>query len=185
MTRMNINILEISELTWIRMGKFNSDEHYVYYCGQKSLRWDRVALIWLWVQNPIQFSSVQLLSHSWLFATPWTAGHQASLSITNSQNFLNSCPSSQWHHPTTSCAVIPISSIQSFPNQGLFQLVICSRQMAKVLEFQLQRQSFQWIFRTDFLYDRLVGSLCSPRDSKESSPTLQFKTINSLGLSFL
>ena len=38
MTRMNINILEISELTWIRMGKFNSDEHYVYYCGQKSLR---------------------------------------------------------------------------------------------------------------------------------------------------
>ena len=41
--------------------------------------------------------------------------------------------------------------------------------MAKVLEFQLQHQSFQWIFRTDFLYDGLVGSPCSPRDSQESS----------------
>ena len=51
--------------------------------------------------------------------------------------------------------------------------------MAKVLEFQLQHQSFQWIFRTDFLYDWLVGSPCSPRDSQEYSPTLQFKRINS------
>ena len=51
--------------------------------------------------------------------------------------------------------------------------------MAKVLEFQLQHQSFQWIFRTDFLSDGLVGSLCCPRDSQESSPTPQFKSINS------
>ena len=56
---------------------------------------------------------------------------------------------------------------------------------ARVLELQLQHQSFQWIFRTDFLQDWLVGSPCSPRDSQESSPTPQFKSINSLALSFL
>ena len=47
-------------------------------------------------------------------------------------------------------------------NQGLFKWVSSSHQVAKVLEFQLQRQSFQWIFRTDFLEDGLVGSPCSP-----------------------
>ena len=70
-------------------------------------------------------------------------------------------------------------------HQGLFKWVSSSYQVAKVLEFQLQRQSFQWIFRTDFIYDGLVGSPCSPRDSQESSPTPQFKSINSLVLSFL
>ena len=69
--------------------------------------------------------------------------------------------------------------------QGLFQWVSSSHQAAKVLEFQLQHQSFQLIFRTDFLQDGLVGSPCSSRDSQESSPTPQFKSINSLGLSFL
>ena len=69
--------------------------------------------------------------------------------------------------------------------QGLFQWVSSSHQVAKVLEFQLQHQLFHQIFRTDFLYDGLVGSPCSPRDSQESSPTPQFKTINSLMLSIL
>ena len=44
-TRMNINILEISELKWTGMGEFNSDDHYIYYCGQESLRRKRVTLI--------------------------------------------------------------------------------------------------------------------------------------------
>ena len=69
--------------------------------------------------------------------------------------------------------------------QGLFEWVSSSYQVAKVLEFQLQHQSFQWIFRTDFLQDGLVGSPCSPRDSQESSPTPQFKSINSSVLNFL
>ena len=47
-------------------------------------------------------------------------------------------------------------------HQGLFQRVGSSHQVVKVLEFQLQHQSFQWIFRTDFLQDWLVGSPCSP-----------------------
>ena len=54
---------------------------------------------------------------------------------------------------------------------GLFQWVSSWHKVAKVLEFQLQHQSFQWIFRTYFLWDWLVGCPCSPRDSPESSPT--------------
>ena len=45
MARVNIDILEINELTWIGMGKFNSDDHYIYYCGQESLRRNGVALV--------------------------------------------------------------------------------------------------------------------------------------------
>ena len=70
-------------------------------------------------------------------------------------------------------------------HQGLFQWVSFSCEVAKVLEFQLQHLSFQWTPRTDLLSDRLVGSPCSPRDSQESSPTPQLKSINSSTLSFL
>ena len=45
MARVNINILEINELKWTGMGKFNSDDHYIYFCGQESLRRNGVALI--------------------------------------------------------------------------------------------------------------------------------------------
>ena len=45
MARVNINILGISELKWARMGRFNSEIHYIYYCGQESLRRNGVALI--------------------------------------------------------------------------------------------------------------------------------------------
>ena len=45
MVRVNIDILIISELKWTEMGKFNSDDHYIYYCGQESLRSNGVALI--------------------------------------------------------------------------------------------------------------------------------------------
>ena len=44
-TRVNIDILGISELRWTRMGEFNSDDHYIYYCGQESLRRNGVAII--------------------------------------------------------------------------------------------------------------------------------------------
>ena len=76
--------------------------------------------------------------------------------------YSNSCPLSRWCHPTTSSSVVPFSSI-SFnlsQHQGLFRSVNSSNQVAKELEFQLQHQSFQWIFRTDFLSDELVGSPC-------------------------
>ena len=44
MARVNIDILGISELKWTRMGEFNSDDHYIYYCGQESLRRNGVPL---------------------------------------------------------------------------------------------------------------------------------------------
>ena len=47
LTRLNIDIVEISELKWTGMGEFNSDDHYIYYCGQESLRRNGVALIGL------------------------------------------------------------------------------------------------------------------------------------------
>ena len=45
MARVNIDILEISELKWTGMGEFNSDDHYIYYCGQESLRRNGVAIM--------------------------------------------------------------------------------------------------------------------------------------------
>ena len=94
----------------------------------------------------------------------------------------NPCPLSLWCHPLSS----PSPPAFNLPqHQGLFQWVSSSHQVAKVLEFQLQHQSFQWTPRTDLLYDGLVGSPCSPRDSQESSPTPQFKSINYSALSLL
>ena len=70
-------------------------------------------------------------------------------------------------------------------HQSLFQSVNSSHEVAKVLEFHLQHQSFQRNPRADLLQNGLVGSPCSPRDAQESSPTPQFKSINSSVLSFL
>ena len=98
----------------------------------------------------------------------------------------NSCPSSQRCHITISSSVASFSSCpQSFRHQGLFQWVNTSHQVAKVLEFQLQHQSFQWILRIYFLYDQMIWSPCSPSDSQVSSTAPQFKNINSSALSFL
>ena len=109
------------------------------------------------------FSSVQSLSRVQLFAIPWTAAPQTFLSITNSQSSLK------------------LTSIESVIQ--ISHLILChpSHQVVKVLELQLQHQSFQWTFRIYFLYDWLVWSPCSPRDSQDSSPA-QFKNINSLAL---
>ena len=70
-------------------------------------------------------------------------------------------------------------------HQGLFQWVSSSHQVDKVLELQLQHQSFQCIFRVDFLEDILIWYPCCPRDSQEFSPIPQFKSIYSSALSFL
>ena len=63
------------------------------------------------------------------------------------------------------------SALNLSQHQGLFQWVSCLHQMSKILEFQLQHQFFQWLFRVDFFYEWLVWSPCNPRDSQESSPT--------------
>ena len=86
-------------------------------------------------------------------------------------------PSHPWSSPSS-----PASSPSQY--QSLFQWVNSLHEVAKVLEFQLQHHSFQRNPRVD-LQNGLVGSPCSPRDSQESSPIPQFKSINSLALSFL
>ena len=70
-------------------------------------------------------------------------------------------------------------------HQGLFQWVSHLYPVTKVLELQLQHQSFQWIFRVDFLKNWLVWSPCSPRDSQESSPAPQFESMSSSVLSLV
>ena len=63
---------------------------------------------------------VQLLSHVQLFTTLWTAACQASLSSLSPGVFPNSCPLSQWYHPTILCSPIPFSCLQSFLASGSF-----------------------------------------------------------------
>ena len=97
-------------------------------------------------------SSVQLLSRVRLFATPWIAAHQASLSITNSQSSLRVTPTES---VMPSRHLIPSSPSPPAPNpsqhQSLFQWANSSHEVAKVLEFQLQHHSFQRNPRTDLL----------------------------------
>ena len=99
------------------------------------------------------FVVVQSLNYVWLLATPWIAPCQASLTFTVSLSFLklqsmeSVMPS---NHLILCCPLLLLPSV--FPSiNGLFQWVSSSHQVAKVLEIQLQHQSFQWIFRVDFL----------------------------------
>ena len=131
------------------------------------------------------FSSVQSLSHVRLFATPLITACQASLSITNSQSSLRlmSIESVMPSSPLILCRPLlllpPIPpSIRVFSNESVL----------------LMRWSKYWSFSFSIIPSkeipglisrRLVGSPCSPRDSQESSPTPQFKSINSSALSFL
>ena len=93
---------------------------------------------------PVQFSSVQSLSHVQQFASPWTAARQASLSITNSQSLLKlmSIESMMPSNHLIFCCPLLLSSmfpsIKVFSNESAFHIKV-----AKVLEFQLQHQSFQ------------------------------------------
>ena len=101
----------------------------------------------------VQFSLVQSLSCVRLFATPWTAARQASLSISPLLEF------TQTHVHWVGDAMKPSHPLSSpsppafnlSQHQGLFKWVSSSHQVAKVLEFQLQHQSFLLTFRTDFL----------------------------------
>ena len=136
-------------------------------------------------QNLVQFSSVAqscpTLCNPMEYSRPVFPVHHQLLELTQT-HVRRLSDAIQPSHPLSSPSSPDFNLSQ---HQGLFKLVSSSHQMAKVLEFQLQHQSFQWMFRTDFLEDGLVGSPCSPRDSQESSPTPQFKTINSSVLGFL
>ena len=131
----------------------------------------------------LQFSSVQSLSCVWLFATPWTAAHQASLSITNSWS-LPKLTSIESVIPSISSSVIPFSfCLWSFPASGSFP-------MSQL--FASGGQSFgvsasTWVLpmnTQDWFPLGWTGWISlSPRDSQEFSRTPQFKSISSSALS--
>ena len=119
----------------------------------------RVAKSQMWLKQlsrhiRIQFSSVQF-SRSFMSDTlpPHELQHsRPPCPPPTPRVYSNSCPLNQWCHPNISSSVISFSSCpQSLPASGSFPWVNYSHEVAKVLEFQLQHQSFQWIFRTDFL----------------------------------
>ena len=96
-----------------------------FYCGWNAIKehWCYSEIIRERKSQLIQqtFSPVQSFSRVWFFATPWTAACQASLSIATHGSCSDSCPLSQWCHPTISSSVIPFSScFQSFPASGAF-----------------------------------------------------------------
>ena len=140
--------------------------------GTSPLFWD----------SSVQFNP--LLSH--VIVTPWTASRQASLSITNCwslpkpMSIESVMPSNHFilYHPLLLLLSI-FPSIRVFSNES----VLCIR-WAEVLEFQLQYQSFQWIFRVDFLRIDWFDLFALQRTLK-SPPTPQFKSISSSVLSLL
>ena len=137
-----------------------------YYSAIKKNAFESVLMRWMKLEPTIQsevsqkekhqysISSDQSLSCVRLFATPWTAALQASLPITNSRSppkpvSIDAISDSiQPSHPLSSPSPPAFNLSQ---HQGLFQWVSSSHQVVKVLEFQLQHQSFQWTPRTDLL----------------------------------
>ena len=177
MARVNVDILEISELKWTEMGGFNSNDHYIYFCWQQSLRKSGVALIvnkrvrnavlgWclkndrmisvhFWGKrfniSSFQFNSVTQLCPTLCdpmnSSMPGLPVHHQLLEST--QTYVHWVSDAiQLSHPLSSP---PPPALNLSQHQGLFQRVSSSHQVARVLEFQLQHQSFQWTPRTDLL----------------------------------
>ena len=98
----------------------------------------------------VVFSSVQSLSCVWLFATPWTTANQASLSITNSRSLLKRMAIESMMPSNYLILCLPLLLLPSnlSQHQSLFKWVSSLHKVAKVVEFQLQNQSFQWTPRT-------------------------------------
>ena len=150
---------------------------------------------WIFQQNKISIvgtarcgdllsQSVQWLSHVQLFVTPWTAACQASLSITNFWSQLMSVVLvMSSNHPILCHPILLLSSI--FPASGSFPMSYFFASGGQSIGFSFSlspSNEYSWLisFRIDW-----VDLLCSPRDSQESSPRPQFKSIDCLVLSSL
>ena len=131
-------------------------------------------------------SSVQSLSCVWLFATPWTAAQQASLSLTNSQSSLKLMSIESVMPSNISSSVVPFPfCLWSFQASGSFQMSQLFPLVGQSIGVSTSISVLPVTIQDWFLYDGLVGTPCSPRNLQESSPTPQFKSINSSALSFL
>ena len=92
----------------------------------------------------------------------------------------NSCPLSPWCHPIISSSVIPFSHLQSFPASGSFQMSQLFASGGQSIRVSASTSVLPMNTQDWSPLGWLVGSPCSSRDSQESSPTPQFKSINSL-----
>ena len=165
------------ELDWFKVGKTGKRE------------WQGYILSLCLCNSYAVFSSVQSLSRVPLLVTPWTAAHQASLSITNSWSLLkfmsieSVMPSNQFIlcHPLLLLPSI-FPRIRVFSSESVLRIrwpKYWSFSIKSVLPMNIQNWSpLGWTLR-------MVGSPCSPRDSQESYPASQFKSINSSVFSFL
>ena len=130
------------------------------------------------------FNLVQSLSHVQHFVTPWTAAHRLPCPSSTPGACSDSCPSSQWCHPTISfilCHPLLLPSI--FPGIRVFlvsQFFTSAGQSIRASAAVFPMNIQDW-----FPLGWTAGSPCTSRDSQESSPTAQFKSINSLVLSLL
>ena len=104
----------------------------------------------------------------------------------NPEVYSNSCPLSQWCRPTISFAVVPFPSyLLSFPASGSFQMSQLFSSGGQSIGVSASTSVLPMNIQDWFPLGWLVGSPCSPKDSQESSPTPQFKSINPLAVSFL
>ena len=113
---------------------------------------------------------------------PWTAVRWVSCPSLSTRVCWSSCPLSQWCHPTISFSVALFSScLQSFPASRSFPMSRLFIPSGQSIRASASASVLPWIFSVDFLYDWLVWSPCSRRDSQESSPAPQFESIKFFG----
>ena len=123
----------------------------------------------------LQFSSVQLLSHVRLFATPWTANARLPCPSPTPRVYSNSCPLSRWCHPTISSSVIPFSSrLQSFPASGAFQMSQLFTSGGQSIGVSASTSVLPMNIQDSFPLGWTGWISLQYKDSQESSPTPQF-----------
>ena len=137
----------------------------------------------VWKRKAVQFSRTVVSNYLWPHGQQHTRPPCPS---PPPRVYANSCPLSQWCYPTITSSVVPFSSrLQSFPSSGSFQMNQFFALGGQSIGVSASTSFLPKNIQDWFLQDGLVGSPCSPRDSQESSPTPQFKSINSSVLSFL
>ena len=140
----------------------------------------------IWVTREAQFSSLQfsysVVSDS---ATPWTIACQASLSINNSQSLLKLMPIESVMPSNHLVICCPLLLLLSIPESGSFPMSQFFTSGGQSIGVSASGSVHPMDIQDWFPSGLTVWSPCNPRDSQESSPTPQFKSINSLALSFL